>query len=157
MDWEDQFGLETLKPLILEAASRELIEEWGRKHPEKPTIRIQAIAPIGYFRMPHRGGKPQFVVFAKLHNDDIDLRPDISEVTADLSESAAARFFVPDLKSLANSTTLMTNKASVYLNSVPLFGALVCLEHAIRLSPQVICNVAGYAWPTPGSVDANLG
>jgi hypothetical protein len=148
MDWEDQEGCKTLKQLILKAAHGELVEEWGRKHPRKPPLRITEIQPIGYFRMPHRGSKPQFVVFAKLENLDQDLRPDLAEVEADLRESAGARFHVSTFDKLRSATEQMLHEGGIYQNSVPLFGALVCLEHAIRLFPRVICDVARYDNPT---------
>lgn len=147
MDWEDQEDCKTLKQLIIKAAYRELIEEWGKKHPTLPPVRVKEdkIQPIGFFRMPHRGGKPQFVVFAQLENNDQDLRPDPAEVErAEEGEHARACFSVPDLASLRGAVTQMLEGGGTYRDSVPLYGALLCLEHAIAHHPEVICNVAGY-------------
>ena len=75
MDWNDRARGRTLKSVTVTAARREFLEEWGKKHPHKPPIRITRIEPIGYFRMPHRGGKPQFVALAKFENPVRDLHP----------------------------------------------------------------------------------
>lgn len=150
MDWEDQEGCKYLKELIVKASRRELVEEWGKKHHKLPDLRVKEgkICPIGFFRMPHRGGKPQFVVFARLENKDFELRPDPTEVNEDLSDEAHARFHVPDLESLRWAVARMIEGGGWYYDSVPLYGALLCLQHAIDRHPEIICDVAGYTTPT---------
>ena len=121
MDWEDQEGCETLKQLICEAGRRELIEEWGKNHRTVLRFKKGKIQPIGFFRMPHRGGKPQFVVFARLENNDWDLRPDLAEVHADLADDAGARFKVPDLPSLQKAVTQMIEGGGRYKDSATIW------------------------------------
>lgn len=144
MDWEDISLQDSLKDLIKKAAIRELTEEWGKKHPDLPDLIVKRIEPIGYFRMPHRGGKPQFVALAKITNPDANLRPDTSEVYADDSSDAKAIFKVNDISSLRQAVNIIIEENSNLRDSVPLYGAMLCLKTLIENRPKLINEVAGY-------------
>lgn len=144
MDWKDLGSTDGLKDLIRKAAKRELTEEWGKKHHRLPKIEIERIEPIGYFRMPHRGGKPQFVALAKIKNPDAHLRPDITEVYADDSIQAKALFKVNNLDSLIKAVKKIIEEDSSLPDSVPLYGAMLCLKTFLEFRPELAVDVIGY-------------
>lgn len=63
VDWDDFEGKKVLSEGILAGARRELEEEWGGRG-RKPEIKAMEV--LGFFRNCDRGGKPQFVCFAKI-------------------------------------------------------------------------------------------
>lgn len=143
MDWEDFIKSNSLKNLIKVSAAREFLEEWGKKHSIKENIIIENIVCIGFFRMPHRGGKPQFVVLCKFGNDNHQLRADASEVYLEEPENNDCLFRVRNLKELSGAVqTILEN--SDKRNSVPLLGAMSCLKDAIEFNPELISNALEY-------------
>ncbi len=143
MDWNDLENADTLKKLIKISAIREFLEEWGKKHKIKENIIIEDILCLGFFRMPHRGGKPQFVVLCKFGNENIQLRPDSSEVYVEEPEDNDCLFKVRNLSELSNAVSKVL-KNSDCINSVPLLGAMTCLKDAINSNPELISKTLGY-------------
>jgi hypothetical protein len=134
IDWSDQLGCKTLKQVLLNAARRELIEEQGRAHSKIPLKIIRAY-PIGFFRMPHQGGKPEFVVFASLDNAASELFPDTAEVIR--GEDLPAQ----NMDVLKGSIVKILESKTPKTNFVPLIGALICLQHALEQCPQLVMKV----------------
>jgi hypothetical protein len=143
MDWGDLRKADNLKSLIKISAVREFLEEWGRRHRIKENIKIDDVLCIGFFRMPHRGGKPQFVVLCKFGNEDIHLRPDPAEVYTQEPEIDVCRFEVKNIGQLQCAVhKILKNEDK--RNSVPLLGAMTCLRDAIIMRPALISKVLGY-------------
>jgi hypothetical protein len=150
IDWTDQKGSTTLKEVLVKAGCRELIEEWGKRRrlgTNRTVIRIRnnKIQPIGFFRMPHQGGKPEFVVFTKIENKVSELFLDFAEVySAETSATRETLFKVENLRSLNNAVDDMLKGGSAYKDSVPLYGSLLCLKDAITNNAKLICDIAGF-------------
>jgi hypothetical protein len=134
MDWTDLEGSTTLKQLILRAAKRELLEE--QANDPSSELGVARMEVIGFFRMLHRGAKPQFVVLAKLDSPISAMRNDPSEV--DIVQPFPARSFTE----LSSSAESMLKSAS-YQDSVPYVGAVLCLQQAIKNNPELIQRVIG--------------
>lgn len=151
MDWDDRAGITTLKALIEATARRELGEEQGfvlgvRRSAK---IKIERMQTIGYFRMPHRGGKPQFVVLAKLKNPLVELSNDPTEVDVNNDEKSNCLHRVDDLASLSAALDRILGGNSIHQDSVPLFGAVLCLKYLIEDRPEVVSSILGYGPPIP--------
>ena len=133
LDWEDTNGSDSLKETILAGARRELEEEWSGKGqiPE-----IKKIEVIGYFRHGERGGKPQFVCFAKLDSDDADIWPDVSENTKGEAPNRTA-----NISSLKEELSRLLEGPAHSNDSVALYGALVCLRDACEDRPELISSI----------------
>ena len=121
MDWEDVLGVSTLKAAVIKAATRELQEEWGG---DGNPPQIKSIQVIGYFRACHRGGKPQFVCFAKLDNDDSNIFPDTSENYKGNDDPKT----VYNLEQLVAELNRQISEEFHNPDSVALQGALHCLR-----------------------------
>ncbi|MEM8987294.1 MAG: hypothetical protein AAGC95_11275 [Pseudomonadota bacterium] len=133
LDWDDTANAETLKALVCTGAKRELEEEWGGKG---RIPKIRDIEVIGYFRHGDRGGKPQFVCFAKLDADDGDIWPDVTEnVRGDDPKRTST------LDTLKNEIERLTSTPFNNQDSTPLFGALICLLNACEDRPETIKKV----------------
>jgi hypothetical protein len=143
MDWEDFNKSRSLKNLIKISAVREFLEEWGKNHRIKEDIIIEDIICLGFFRMPHRGGKPQFVVLCKFGNNNDQLRPDSSEVYVEEPENNDCLFQVRTIEELYSAVRKVL-KNSDKRNSIPLLGALKCLQYAIKFDPELISKTLGY-------------
>ena len=143
MDWGDFEKSKTLKNLIKVAAVREFLEEWGKKHKIKEDIVIDDIVCLGFFRMPHRGGKPQFVVLCKFGNHNEQLRADESEVYVDEPEDNDCLFRVRDMTELGQAVGKILENADGR-NSIPLLGAMSCLKEAMASNPALIAKTLGY-------------
>jgi hypothetical protein len=144
-DWSDQDKVCTFKDLLKVAGGRELREEATKQTGDPTKWIIKNIAPIGYFRMPHRAGKPQFALLAKLDNYRDDMGPNREVTQATNVDSHTTVFRAGTLRELRDLVTeLIKNGHNQYPFSVPLWGALVCLHHAISHKPDYVKGILGY-------------
>ena len=144
MDWKDYDNLPQihsvgLRDLVFSTAKRELEEEWGKEHRGGKPLSIRTIEFIGYYRVPSRGGKPQFVAFCKLNNNASELRADDTEVWEDERDNPHRP--MNDLNDLREIVRSMLQKKSRYSMSIALFGSLTCLGQIIDGAPNAIVSV----------------
>lgn len=150
MDWVDATSVKTLNELIVMAAKRELIEEWGgMKGKAGKSLRKRmansVYEPLGYYRQVLRSGKPQFVCLVYLDCLDSELTPDLSEVKFSIEEyrKGISNCLTPidSLKSLRLAMKHILSGVSKDGDSVALFGAAQCLLDAIEENPKRVCEI----------------
>ena len=138
IDWADRKGVASLKKLIETGGLRELQEESADRKGNAVAWEVKRVHPIGYFRMPHRGGKPQFALLAKLGVLRAELVANPDEV-----RNANLHYYVPNLTALREAVESLLVEPKRLL-SRPLLGALLALHTAIEKRPQVVKEVLDY-------------
>lgn len=146
IDWADLKGVTTLKELIEAGGRRELFEESAERRGNATAWKVQGVRPIGYFRMPQRGGKPQFALLAKLGVLRAELVANPDEV-----RNANLHFYVPNLPALRQAVDNLIAEPERQL-SRPLLGALMALRTAMDKRPEVVEEVLGYDTTPAASV-----
>lgn len=153
MDWEDAENATSLKELIVNAAKRELIEEWGSRPGKagkdlRKRLAASKYVPMGYYRQVLRAGKPQFVCLVYLDCDDNELFADQSEVMLDLSETSKGPLLTPKIYEKVNNLKMLETRVRHILtitspkgDSVALFGAAQSLLHAIQDNPEQVKDI----------------
>ena len=146
-DFQDYHNGDTIKSFVERSALRELVEEWGNNRSKgiREPLAAAALMHLGMFRIPKRGGKPEFVVFAKLNWTAAELMPDESEVEKYVSISDIGtdevEFRVDTLDSLAHALSLLFNHHGAVEDSASLYGSLLCLQSAIEAHPDAILSI----------------
>lgn len=146
-DVNDYVEGDSIKAFIERAVLRELREEWGNNKERKVSQSLDAVSlmHLGMFRIPRRGGKPEFCVLAKLNWTVAELTPDQSEVEKYLAvsdgESDGVEFYTDTLDSLSKAVTLLLDHAGAVEDSASLYGSLLCLRSAINASSSSVISI----------------
>lgn len=146
-DLQDYEAGDSIKSFIERSALRELVEEWGNNRSKARTEPLQSskLMHLGMFRIPKRGGKPEFVVFAKLNWTAAELMPDSSEVEKYVAISDKGtdevEFRTDTLDSLERAVSLLLRHSGAVEDSASLYGSLLCLQSAIEAHPDAILEI----------------
>lgn len=135
-DWGDFEEGDSIKKFVERATLRELIEEWGNNKKLRKSLPLNwvDIVHLGSFRIPRRGGKPEFAVLAKLNWTLDQLTADTSEVEKYVSavrpSNTEVDFQIDSSGDLVEAVETLLHRRADVNDSTSLLGCLLCLKSA---------------------------